>query len=47
MTNAITIAILVALAALLLVDHYWIGLDLPLFLARELDRFIEYLSFWR
>ncbi|MBW7057203.1 hypothetical protein KY389_10940 [Paracoccus bogoriensis] len=47
MTNQIAIALLMLFAALLLADHFWLQMDMPLFLARQLDRFIEYLSFWR
>jgi hypothetical protein len=47
MTNQIAIALLLLFAAFLVADHFWLQLDVPMFLARELDRFIEYLSFWR
>ncbi|MFN3273109.1 MAG: hypothetical protein ACK41U_00395 [Paracoccus sp. (in: a-proteobacteria)] len=47
MTNQIAIALLLLFAAFLVVDHFWLQLDAPMFLARQLDQFIEYLSFWR
>ncbi|MFN3524570.1 MAG: hypothetical protein ACK4YU_00660 [Paracoccus sp. (in: a-proteobacteria)] len=47
MTNKIAIALLLLFVAFLVADHLWLQLDAPMFLARQLDRFIEYLSFWR
>ncbi len=47
MTNQIAIALLLIFAAILIADAVWLQMDLPMILARYLDRFIEYLSFWR
>ncbi|WP_170161994.1 hypothetical protein [Paracoccus siganidrum] len=47
MTNQIAIALVALLAALLLLDHFWLHLGLPLLIGKQFDRFIEYLSFWR
>ena len=47
MTNQIAIALLLLIAAVFAIDHFWLGMDLPLFVARQMDQFIEYLSFWR
>ncbi|SCY09834.1 hypothetical protein [Paracoccus tibetensis] len=47
MTNQIAIALLILIALVLLADHMWLHMNLPLFIARQTDQFIEYLSFWR
>lgn len=47
MTNKIAIALLLLIAGFFVLDHFWLQLDTPLFLARQLDQFIEFLSFWR
>lgn len=47
MTNGIAIAILIAIAALLLVDHQLLHWNIPLLVGREFVRFVEYASFWR
>jgi hypothetical protein len=47
MNNQIAIALLLLMAAALLVDQVWLDGTLPLLLAKALDRFIEYLAFWR
>ncbi|WP_410216872.1 hypothetical protein [Paracoccus sp. (in: a-proteobacteria)] len=47
MTNQIAIALLLLIAAAFLVDQVWLEGTLPLVAAQTLDRFIEYLSFWR
>ncbi|MBU2959053.1 hypothetical protein Q4511_08830 [Paracoccus sp. 1_MG-2023] len=47
MTNKIAIALVLLIIAGFAVDAIWFGGTLPLAAARTLDRFIEYLSFWR
>lgn len=47
MTNQIAIALLVLIVAVFALDHFWLHMNLPLFVARQTDQFIEYLSFWR
>lgn len=47
MTNRIAIALALLIAAGFVVDALWLHGDAPLVLAKLLDRFIEYLSFWR
>lgn len=47
MTNGIAVALLLAIAALLLLDHQVLHWNIPLIVAREFVRFVEYLSFWR
>lgn len=47
MTNQIAIALLVLIVAVFTIDHFWLHMNLPLFVARQTDQFIEYLSFWR
>lgn len=47
MTNSIAIALLLLVLGLVAADYFWLHLNLPLIVARQLDGFIEYLSFWR
>ena len=47
MTNQIAIALLLLIAAAFLVDQVWLEGDLPLFVGKTMDRFIEYCAFWR
>lgn len=47
MTNAIAILIVLAVLSLIVADHLWLQWQVPLAMARTLDGFIEYLSFWR
>ena len=47
MTNAIAAVLALMIIALFAVDHFWLHLGLPLFLARQFAQLIEYVSFWR
>lgn len=47
MTNSIAVAILLAIAALLLLDAYVFHWDVPLLVGRVFVQFVEYVSFWR
>ncbi|WP_282603020.1 hypothetical protein [Paracoccus sp. PARArs4] len=47
MTNKIAFALVLLIAATFAIDAIWFDGMLPLTAARTLDRFIEYLSFWR
>ena len=47
MTNTIAIALLVLILGLFAADQLWFQWQLPLMVARTIDGFIEYLSFWR
>ncbi len=47
MTNRIAIALVLLIAALLVADHVWLHINLPVLLGRQLDAAVEYLSFWR
>lgn len=47
MTNAMAIWLGAAIVAFLLVDYFYLDLNIPVFLGRRLLAVIEYLSFWR
>ncbi|MDO5528271.1 MAG: hypothetical protein Q4F71_02610 [Paracoccus sp. (in: a-proteobacteria)] len=47
MTNSIALLMALLIGGVLAVDHYWLGGDMPLFLARQFVNLVEYLSFWR
>jgi hypothetical protein len=46
-TTPVALGLALALVALLVADHLWLGWELPVFLGRQLVRLIEYLAFWR
>ena len=47
MTNVIAAIVALMIIALFVVDHFWLHLGLPLFVARQFAMLIEYVSFWR
>lgn len=47
MTNRIAIVLALLIIGLFVVDHFFLHLDLPLFLARQFADLIEWVSFWR
>ncbi|MCG6901777.1 MAG: hypothetical protein LJE68_03765 [Rhodobacter sp.] len=47
MTNIISIWLAAIILGFLALDILVLGWDVPLFLARKLMAFIEYLAFWR
>jgi hypothetical protein len=47
MTNRIALALLALLALLLVADAAFLGLGIPLFLARKLADLVDWLQFWR
>lgn len=47
MTNRIALTLAALIAAILLADHLWLHQGLPVLLGKQLDRFIETVSFWR
>ncbi|MDO5646577.1 hypothetical protein [Paracoccus sp. (in: a-proteobacteria)] len=47
MTNSIAIALLLIILGVFAADFLWFQGGLPLFAARQMDRLIEYVSFWR
>lgn len=47
MTNQIAIALFALIVAIFAADHYWLHLGLPVLVGKQINTFIEYLSFWR
>lgn len=47
MNNQIALSLAALIAALLLLDLFWLHLDLPVRAGKQLDQMVEYLSFWR
>jgi hypothetical protein len=47
MTNSIAIGILIVIAAFFVIDHFFLHLGAPLFLARKGMELIEWTAFWR
>jgi hypothetical protein len=47
MTNTLTIWIVAVIAGFFLVDHFFLHLGAPLFLAHKGMDLIDYLAFWR
>lgn len=47
MTNHIAIALALLIVAGFAADALWLHVDAPVMLAKLVDRFIEYVSFWR
>jgi len=47
MTNKIALVLGLLIIGLFALDHYVIGADIHIFLARKLGDLIEYMAFWR
>lgn len=47
MTNQIAIILLALIVAIFVADYFWLQLDLPVLVGKQIAAFIEYLSFWR
>ena len=47
MTNRIAIALFLMIVVFFIVDHFWLHLDAPFFIARKFTDLVEYLAFWR
>ncbi|MBC7314726.1 MAG: hypothetical protein H5U11_19705 [Rhizobium sp.] len=47
MTNRIALTLVALIAAFFLIDHFWLDLGAPVFLARQFADFVEFLAFWR
>lgn len=47
MTNRIAVWLALLIIGFFVLDHYVLGLDAGVFLARKFMELIEYLAFWR
>ncbi|MCS5601115.1 MAG: hypothetical protein ACU0DB_02895 [Paracoccus sp. (in: a-proteobacteria)] len=47
MTNLIAYILFALIVAIFAADHFLLNLGLPVMVGKAMDRFIEYLSFWR
>lgn len=47
MTNTVALVLVLAVLGLIIADHLWLQWQVPLAMARMMDGFIEFLSFWR
>ena len=47
MTNALAIGLVIFIAAFFALDHFFLHLGAPLFLARQFYDLLQWVAFWR
>lgn len=47
MTNQIALFLFAVIVTILVADHFWLHLGLPVMAGKQIVAAVEYLSFWR